>query len=132
MGQDEALSLLQHGLTDSQTSNVEAMSKFLDFLANLPLAIRQASAFMAAKSISTAEYLELCESDHEDLIDLLSRDFEDRHRYREIQNPVATTWLISFNQILQHNPLAAEYLKFMSMLAEKDIQRRLLPPSQTH
>ncbi|KAH0493751.1 hypothetical protein TgHK011_000402 [Trichoderma gracile] len=131
MGQDEALRLLQHGLTESQTSNVEATSKLLDFLANLPLAIRQASAFMAAKSISTAEYLELCESDYEDLIDLLSRDFEDRHRYREIQNPVATTWLISFNQILQHNPLAAEYLKFMSMLAEKDIRRRLLPPAKT-
>ncbi|TFB05114.1 hypothetical protein CCMA1212_002415 [Trichoderma ghanense] len=130
MGQDEALSLLQHGLTESQTSNVEATKKLLDFLANLPLAIRQASAYMAAKYISTVDYLELCESDPEDMIDLLSRNFEDRHRYREVQNAVATTWLISFNQILKHNPLAAEYLKFMSMLAEKDIPKSLLPTAK--
>ncbi|KAL7817011.1 purine and uridine phosphorylase [Trichoderma aethiopicum] len=130
MGEDEALSLLQHGLTESQTCNVEATKKLVDLLANLPLAIRQASAYMAAKFISTAEYLELCELDHEDMIDLLSRDFEDRHRYREVQNPVATTWLISFNQIMQNSPLAAEYLKFMSMLAEKDIPKSLLPTAK--
>ncbi|PTB62779.1 purine and uridine phosphorylase [Trichoderma citrinoviride] len=130
MGQDEALSLLQHGLTESQTSNTEATKRLLDLLANLPLAIRQASAYMAAKYISTVEYLGLCESDDKDMIDLLSRDFEDRHRYREVQNPVATTWLISFNQILKHNPLAAEYLKFMSMLAEKGIPKSFLPPAK--
>ncbi|KAL6871672.1 purine and uridine phosphorylase [Trichoderma longibrachiatum] len=130
MGQDEALSLLQHGLTERQTCNVEATKKLVDLLANLPLAIRQASAFMAAKSISTAEYLELYESDHEDMIDLLSRDFEDRHRYTEVQNPVATTWLISFDQISRNSPLAAEYLKFMSMLAEKDIPKSLLPTAK--
>ncbi|KAM0449587.1 hypothetical protein ACHAO4_007610, partial [Trichoderma viride] len=129
MNQDEALSLLQKGLKDSQASNMEATEKLLDVLANLPLAIRQASAYMATKHISTADYLELCQSNPKDMITLLSKDFEDRHRYKEIQNPVATTWLISFNQILHNDPLAAKYLQFMSILTEKDIPKFLLPAS---
>ncbi|KAL6852032.1 hypothetical protein J3F83DRAFT_573641 [Trichoderma novae-zelandiae] len=82
---------------------------------------------MATKYISTVEYLELCESDHEDMIDLLSRDSDVGHRYMEVRNPIATTWFISFSQISQHNPLAARLpSKFMSMLAEKDIPKSLL------
>ncbi|KAL6890372.1 hypothetical protein GGI43DRAFT_430563 [Trichoderma evansii] len=126
----EALSLLQKGLKESQTSNIKATTKLLDVLANLPLAIRQASAYMAKKRISTSDYLELCESEPKDMVSLLSKDFEDRHRYGEIQNPVATTWLISFSQVLHSDPLAAEYLKFMSILAEKDIPRSLLTKSK--
>ncbi|PNP42208.1 hypothetical protein TGAMA5MH_05890 [Trichoderma gamsii] len=129
MGQVEALDLLQKGLNESQTNNMEATEKLLDLLANLPLAIRQASAYMATKRISTIDYLELCQSNSKDMVTLLSKDFEDRHRYKEIQNPVATTWLISFNQILRNDPLAAQYLQFMSILAEKDIPRSLLPKS---
>nr|WOD46566.1 hypothetical protein [Trichoderma atroviride] len=129
MDQYEALSLLQKGLKKSQISDTEATGKLLDLLANLPLAIRQASAYMATKHISTADYLELCQSNHKDMIILLSKDFEDRHRYQEIQNPVATTWLISFNQILRNDPLAVKYLQFMSILMEKDIPKFLLPTS---
>ncbi|KAL7799984.1 hypothetical protein V8C37DRAFT_413978 [Trichoderma ceciliae] len=113
-----------------RTSNTEATKRLLDFLANLPLAIKQASAFMATKDISTSKYLRLCELEHRDMIDLLSRDFEDRYRYKEIQNPVATTWLISFGHILQHDRLAAEYLQSMSVLAEKDIPKSLLPEAE--
>ncbi|KAL7920802.1 hypothetical protein ACQKWADRAFT_297339 [Trichoderma austrokoningii] len=129
LSQVEALGLLRKGLKESQVNDVEATEKLLEVLANLPLAIRQASAFMAIKHISTADYLELCQSNTKDMITLLSRDFEDRHRYKEIQNPVATTWLISFNQILRNDPLAAKYLQFMSILAEKDVPKFLLPRS---
>lgn len=101
----------------------------LEFLASLPLAIRQASAYMAKKQISTTQYLKLCNSSNEDIIKLLSRDFKDRHRYKSIQNPVATTWLISFWQISDHDPLAANYLRFLCFLAGKDIPQSLLPPA---
>ncbi|KAL6905057.1 TPR-like protein [Trichoderma evansii] len=125
MTDSEALSLLQKGLKESQTSNAMATKRLLDILANLPLAIRQASAYMATKYISTLDYLELCESEPKDMIELLSRDFEDRHQDKK--SPVATTWLISFSHIIQHNQLAAEYLKFMSVLAEKDIPKSVIP-----
>ncbi|RFU73729.1 kinesin light chain [Trichoderma arundinaceum] len=131
MDDGEALGLLKQGLKEGQTSDMEGTKRLLDFLANLPLAIRQASAYMATKSVATSEYLELCESEHSDMINLLSKDFEDRHRYKGVQNnPVATTWFISFSQILEQDPLAARYLEFMSIFAEKDIPKSLLPPSK--
>ncbi|EHK25616.1 uncharacterized protein TRIVIDRAFT_134921, partial [Trichoderma virens Gv29-8] len=130
MDEAEALGLLQKGLKETQMSNIEATKRLLKFLANLPLAIRQASAYIATTDISTSEYLELCESDNGDMIELLSRNFEDRHRYKEIQNPVAKTWHISFRQISQYNTLAAKFLKFMSILVEKDIPKSLLPTAR--
>ena len=48
-----------------------------------------------------------------------------------MKNPVATTWLISFEQIRQRDPLAAEYLSFMACVEPKDIPQSLLPPGPT-
>ena len=61
--------------------------------------------------------------------DLLSKDFEDRGRYKNVKNPIATTWLISFRQILNCDSLAADYLRIMSCLVEEDIPYSLLPPA---
>ena len=44
-----------------------------------------------------------------------------------MKNPVATTWLISFEQIQLRDPLAADYMAFMSCIKEQDIPRDLLP-----
>jgi hypothetical protein len=60
--------------------------------------------------IPIAKYLEQCKSSDKTLIKLLSKDFEDRGRYRGVRNPVATTWLISFQHISRDNPVAARYL----------------------
>lgn len=63
----------------------------------------------------------------EEVIDLLSEEFEDEWRYRNIKNPVATTWLISFERIQHQHPLAAEYLSFMACIDRKEIPQFLLP-----
>ncbi|KAK3341084.1 hypothetical protein B0T25DRAFT_329824 [Lasiosphaeria hispida] len=127
MSRGEALELLQKHLKGDQMGDTRSNGALLEFLASLPLAIRQASAYMAKKQTSTTQYLELCKTSDEDMIELLSKDFEDRHRYKSIQNPIATTWLISFRHISGHDPLAADYLKFMCFLAGKDIPHPLLP-----
>ncbi|KAI1820891.1 hypothetical protein F4861DRAFT_542494 [Xylaria intraflava] len=131
MDDAEATRLLQMSLKESQLGDAESMKRLLGFLTNLPLAIKQASAYMALNtSVTVSDYLDFCESSNADQIDLLSRQFEDRHRYKyhaTSQNPVATTWLISFEYISQHNAQAADYLKFMCFLAEKDIPLSLLP-----
>jgi tetratricopeptide (TPR) repeat protein len=62
-----------------------------------------------------------------DVIELLSEDFGDDGRYQDIQNPVATTWLISFQQVRRLNPLAADYLSFMASVNPRDIPQSLLP-----
>ena len=129
MSRDEALKLLRKNLKGDQMNDTRSNEALVEFLANLPLALRQASAYMAKNQISTTQYLELCNSSDEDMIKLLSRDFEDRHRYKNIQNPIATTWLVSFRHISDHDPLAADYLKFMCFLAGKDIPQSLLPPA---
>ncbi len=134
MQETEAVELLRQGL-DFQIQDVENMRQLVTFLDNLPLAIRQASAYMAEMGISAATYLRRCHSSNQDLIILLSKDFDDQSRYgqsryRNTQNPVATTWLISFQHIARDNPQAAQYLRFISFLGEKDIPRSLLPPGK--
>ncbi|KAI0506791.1 hypothetical protein F5B22DRAFT_622681 [Xylaria bambusicola] len=131
MNDDEATRLLHTGLKESQIGDSESSKRLLHFLANLPLAIKQASAYMALNSnVTLSQYLEFCESSNANMVDLLSRRFEDRHRYQghaHTLNPIATTWLISFEHISQRNPQAADYLKFICLLAEKNIPLSLLP-----
>jgi hypothetical protein len=129
MSETEAAKLLQTNLREDQTDDEESTTELLSFLAYLPLALKQASAYMTATGISVTKYLRHCRSSDRSFIKLLSKDFADRGRYDGIQNPVATTWLISFNHISSRNRLAAQYLKFMCFLAEKDIPVTLLPPA---
>jgi tetratricopeptide (TPR) repeat protein len=96
-------------------------------LAFLPLAIVQASMYINTNRISLRDYLSLMKDQEEGFIQLLSEDFEDHGRYSDTKNPVAATWLISFNSIRQQNELAAKYLAFMSCIDSKDIPLSMLP-----
>lgn len=127
MNRPEAVELLSQGLRKDQVQDTASMNQLLDFLTDLPLAIKQASAFMAIKHISIARYLAHCLSSDKTLIKLLARDFGDQGRYEGSQNPITTTWLISFERIKRDTPLAANYLYFISFLSEKNIPRSLLP-----
>ncbi|KAL4766676.1 P-loop containing nucleoside triphosphate hydrolase protein [Aspergillus nidulans var. acristatus] len=89
-------------------------SVLLEQLAFLPLAISQAAAYINKNSISLARYMSLLGEHEESTIELLAEEFEDDGRYAEIQNPVATTWLISFLQIQQLDEEASNYLSFMA------------------
>ncbi|KAK3383706.1 hypothetical protein B0T24DRAFT_645911 [Lasiosphaeria ovina] len=129
MNQTEAVNLLQCGL-GNQRHDTESEGRLVDFLDNLPLAIRQASAYMAEMGMSAAKYLHHCHSSNKTLIQLLSKDFDDQGRYENIKNPIATTWLISFEHIARDSPTAARYLRFICFLAEKDIPLSLLPPAE--
>jgi tetratricopeptide (TPR) repeat protein len=119
-------SLIHPGIVDDP----ETVSKLLEQLTFLPLAIVQAAAYINENEISILEYLSLFKDTEENIIAVLSEDFEDDGRYRESKNPVATTWLISFERIRCRDPLAAEYLSFMSCLDPNKIPKSLLPPAQ--
>ncbi|EPE04996.1 kinesin light chain 1 [Ophiostoma piceae UAMH 11346] len=129
---DEAGSerLLRNYLYDEDLLNDQGdVSAFLAQLTYLPLAIVQAAAYINQNGIDLADYLSLLDAQEEDVIDLLSEDFEDERRYLETKNPVATTWLISFERVRQRDSLAAEYLSFMACIDAKDIPQSLLPPN---
>lgn len=127
MKDDEALSLLRRDLGKGQTSDLKSTRKLLEFLENLPLAVRQASAYMRKTGLTTTKYLQYCQSGDSNLIRLLNTDFEDRGRYKNSNNPVITTWLISFEHIIREHPLAEVYLRFFSLFSERNIPRSLLP-----
>ncbi|KAL3429140.1 P-loop containing nucleoside triphosphate hydrolase protein [Aspergillus tetrazonus] len=102
-------------------------SILLEQLAFLPLAISQAAAYINKNSISLVRYMSLLGEHEESTIELLAEEFEDDGRYAEIQNPVATTWRISFLQIQQLNEEASNYLSFMACISPRDIPESILP-----
>ncbi|ETS75640.1 hypothetical protein PFICI_12584 [Pestalotiopsis fici W106-1] len=127
LGDPYALTLLRQDLGEEQTSDSTSTMGLLRFLENLPLAIKQASAYMSKTRITTTKYLQYCQSGDSTFIRLLSTDFEDRGRYKNSKNPVITTWLISFEHVIREHPLAESYLRFFSLLSERTIPRSLLP-----
>ena len=120
--------LLEKYLPNQDFVRNQDVAVLLQELTYLPLAIAQAAAYINQNVIAIADYMALLAEQEEDVIDLLSEEFEDDGRYRETKNPVATTWLISFEQIRKRDPLAAEYLSFMCCLDPKNIPQSLLPP----
>ncbi|KAN0086959.1 putative kinesin [Elaphomyces granulatus] len=121
------VSLIRQDLVnDSQPT-----TQLLRQLSYLPLAIIQAASYMNQTGVSVATYLSFLERQEDEMVELLSQDFEDEWRYAESKNPVAVTWLISFHQIQRLNSLAADYLSFMSCVDPRDIPLSLLPPDSS-
>src|SRR5690606_177985 len=105
MNMEDASKLLEGSLYKT-VARTDGANKLLDRLSNFPLAIVQASSFMNENGISAEDYLSLYDNNEETSIKLLSKDFDTEGRYKESKNPVATTWLISFDQIRRRNKLA--------------------------
>jgi tetratricopeptide (TPR) repeat protein len=124
----EATSLLEKSLIqrDSRLDRGETV-QLLEELNYLPLAITQAVAYMNTADISISKYLSLLHGAKSDVINLLGRQFHDSTRYRGSQNAVATTWLISFQQIHRTDEAAANLLSFISCIEPKAISQSLLP-----
>ena len=132
MDQETATQMLAKFLADpSLLNNHQDTAGLVEQLTFLPLAIAQAAAYINKNGIAFADYLLLLKDQEESAIEILSEDFKDEARYQDVKNPVATTWLISFNQIRHHDPLAAEYLSIMSCIDPKDIPQSLLPPARS-
>ncbi|KAJ6028611.1 Tetratricopeptide-like helical [Penicillium herquei] len=109
--------------------NMNTADALLEQLGFLPLAISQAAAYINENDISLSDYLSLLKEEESSATELLSEEFEDDARYTEIQNPVITTWLISFQQIQQLDELAADYLSFIACINPRDIPQAILPPA---
>ncbi|KAJ3336468.1 hypothetical protein HDU93_002790 [Gonapodya sp. JEL0774] len=127
MDKQEAKELLQMSLMRKELLNDDAsVDKFLDELTYLPLALSQAAAYLnKIEKISIADYLGMLQSTQ--VADVLSREFVNIQRYSGSSNAVATTWLVSFNQIRTNDLLAGDLLAFMSCIESKAIPRAILP-----
>ncbi|KAI1735667.1 acyl transferase/acyl hydrolase/lysophospholipase [Xylaria scruposa] len=127
MSHVDAKRYLEEKLPPDHIEDDAAATELLDQLAHLPLAITQAAAYMKRNKKQVREYLNLLRRTESDATDLISWEFYDRNRYKELQNAVAITWQVSFNQICDVNASAAELLRFISRIEPKSIPRSMLP-----
>ncbi|KAI1571289.1 HET multi-domain protein [Pyrenophora tritici-repentis] len=131
MGKAEARQLLARRTTRQALLNDEvAVDVLLETLAGLPLAIVQAAAFMNQNDTSVSEYVSLLQHAGTKA-ELFSERFEDPSRYRSMDSTIAKTWHISFEQIREQDPLAAEYLSFIACIDRVSIPQSLLLPGES-
>ena len=117
------MSLIQKDLLCDEAATAELLKE----LTCLPLAIAQATAYINKKQIHIVEYVELLHGTPQDIISLMSKEFRDHTGYPGLQKAVATTWLVSFDQIRKSNRAAANLLAFISCIEPKGIPQSLLP-----
>ena len=99
-------------------------------LERTPLALVQAASFMSQNCISLDMYLRMYRESDMSKIRLLSEDFEDDIRDSDAKNPIATTWIISFDYIRSHVSQAAELLSLMSIMDAHNIPDFLMPQGE--
>ncbi|KAK1594591.1 phosphorylase superfamily protein [Colletotrichum navitas] len=130
MNRDDAMKLFGRSLHQQRQGllrDSDSTLKLLDFLTHLPLAITQASAYLNRnRHVSIAKYLQLVQGTEQTRMSTLSREFDDRTRYPRSRNAIATTWLVSFDQIKQTDSYATELLFFISLIEPKSIPRSIL------
>jgi tetratricopeptide (TPR) repeat protein len=129
MDRQEAVSFLEQAVIRKQLlDNRSITTELLDELAYLPLAISQCAAYLNRnKNTSFTDYLRLLQNAQHGTIDLLSQEFRDTTRYKHSANAVAKTWLVSFDQIRDRDPVAADLLAFISCIESKAIPLSILP-----
>jgi tetratricopeptide (TPR) repeat protein len=109
-----------------ELKNRKVTNQFLDMLACFALAIVQAIAFINKNDITLEDYMSYYRDSEQDAMDLL---FEDQSQYGETENPIATTWYITFEQIRKLNQESVRLLSFITCMANNDIPETILPPS---
>jgi tetratricopeptide (TPR) repeat protein len=128
MGQTEARQLLARRISrEVLLDDRAAVDELLELLTGLPLAIVQATAFINENDVSISDYVLMLQHAGTKA-ELFSERFTDYSRYQGMDSTVAKTWHISFQQIQRQDPLAAEYLSFISCINRINIPQSLLPP----
>ncbi|KAM0322096.1 hypothetical protein ACHAQA_009725 [Verticillium albo-atrum] len=128
MDGDEASDLLKKSLRGKPLPTDEkGVAELLDILTCLPLAIVQGAAYLNETRASVSEYIRLLRNTERDMVELLETEFADDTRYREAQNAVASTWVVTFEQI-RKNKDASMLLSFIAQVESKAIPRSMLPP----
>src|SRR5205085_1287218 len=98
-------------LDQAQAEDRAAAERIVREMDGLPLALVQAAAYVEETGCGLEEYLRLYGTHRKDLLA--------RHSRYVFNYPdtVATTWSLSFAQVEQHSPAAAEVLRFCAFLA---------------
>ncbi|KAL4899128.1 hypothetical protein BDW74DRAFT_163919 [Aspergillus multicolor] len=125
MTAEESKLLIKSNVTDHFLEESE-MDGLSELLGHLPLAMVQAVAFMQENSMSIGEYIELYNDSEETSMDLLCEPFETLGRDTGVPNAVATTLIVSINQIKEQNPKAVEVLQLIAFLDRNEVPKSLV------
>lgn len=71
---------------------------------------------MEGNTVGAGEYLELLEQNDQNLVDLLSKEFDTIGRDSKTLCAVTETWILSVEQIQQQDILVGELLSLMNKL----------------
>jgi tetratricopeptide (TPR) repeat protein len=125
MSETESIHLISSILADEDynLSDLKELGLLLD---HLPLALMQASCYIKETSSSIKTYIEIYRGGEDSALDILHYAFESEGRDPEIPNAVARSWMISFDQIRDALPRAAEILSLMAFLDRQGIPESLL------
>ncbi len=107
--------ILQPSTPDEQLSLFEGLD-------HLPLAIMQATKYMAMLRQTVSQYLEQFHKSRESKTALLNQKFANPGRRERSLESVATTWIVSFDYIREQSPRAADILSLMSVLDRQKSQ----------
>ena len=122
----ESLALMATKLGEDDSETTHDLKELAEVLGGIPLAIIQAISFIQENGSTPARYLELYEANDSNKIELLSEDFEDDTRDSELRNPIASTWMVTFEYMKARQPLAADTLCMMSMFDAQAIPEALI------
>lgn len=99
MSKTEALQLSGRQVTKQVLLDEQiAVNELLETLTYLPPAIVQVATFINRNNISVSEYLSLFRNAGTEA-ELFSEHFEDLSRHQQMDNMIAKTWQISFEQV---------------------------------
>ncbi|KAH7138663.1 kinesin light chain [Dendryphion nanum] len=121
MDDGQAMQLLQNKLKDA--SDEEGMTALIRALDHVPLAITQAAAYINRGSLRTSisSFLDHFWKNDKKRTNLLNKDAGDLRRDEGASNSVVTTWQMSFDQIREKRPSAADLLSLMSFFNPQGI-----------
>ncbi|PVH67751.1 hypothetical protein DL98DRAFT_442843, partial [Cadophora sp. DSE1049] len=134
MNEPESFALFSRNLQQDRRIILqdEATTKqLLEILCHLPLAMTQAAGYFNKVAHMTIEkYMSIFSSRKEEAMEVLGEGKLDDDMDDPEKRAVATTWLISFEQIQKDNELAAEYMKFIATIKDEAIPDDILPDTK--
>ena len=122
---EESSMLLTTRLGDNPADHHDRI-RLAEALGGIPLALIQAISYITENGTTIVRYLNNYHSNDTSKIHLLSENFEDDIRDPELKNPVAATWVVTFEYMKKYNSIAADTLCLMSMFNAQAIPESIL------
>ncbi|KAH0592010.1 hypothetical protein MHUMG1_10221 [Metarhizium humberi] len=126
MDESDALSLLRSCLAPDAMSDLNDCLELVKALDYVPLAIKQAAAFLRHTGVSLGLYLNRFRNIHGEMSSLTEEEEKDSRGDFESRCSIFRTLKISFDWISQTRPRTAEIFRLMAALDRQGIPKRLL------